>query len=631
MSITNRRSGEFKLKIQAISKEYKKTFNNENIKLTRHNSVNIKSAVKPRPYSGKLPPINKVNPKKEILLPILNNDIKKIQDYISNYNQFLFLNSQKINIMFNKNNFYQSKINSIKESISNNNNIEKEINNAKNLNMTNLLNEYDCKSNEDLIKKINEELNLYKLFIGKINDLFLILKIKINCASDSFPEQFNNNIQQDSFFSNIESFLIEYERTERENEDVIKEIKQIQSFDDLITDNFIGEGIFYKYINKIIKLFYKIYQDLFDNYSDLIKKILKENSPQLGKINSMIKSKSGNFTENFLLIRQIIEEIIQKKYINLIETNKLENEKLNIKLSELNDSLKKQKEENDSLNLKINELNEIIKNQKKEIENSKDKISEYSEMINNKREENKDSIDKISEYRVMINNQREENEDSKDKIIEPHKKNKIRNSFLLLTQIEDSGPLSQIIEDPKIEEKKDEEKNEEKENKEEPKLEEKKNEEPNPKNKLEQYIETIKKESLNLIESINQNKKKKEQLLMNTLKMKQNENNELNALNIKNKEKINILEKELNILKNNINENQSLHNILEEFETIKNELLDCISSQEKENLIKTIEHQELIDYLLQENDSSKNIEKMINDRFNHIEDLIKEEMNKKNY
>ena len=118
---------------------------------------------------------------------------------------------------------------------------------------------------------------------------------------------------------------------------------------------------------------------------------------------------------------------------------------------------------------------------------------------------------------------------------------------------------------------------------------------------------------------------------MNTLKMKQNENNELNALNIKNKEKINVLEKELNILKNNINGNQSLQNILEEFETIKNELLDSISSQEKENLKKITENQELIDTLLQENSSSKNIEKMINERLNHIEHLIKEEINKKNY
>ena len=126
-------------------------------------------------------------------------------------------------------------------------------------------------------------------------------------------------------------------------------------------------------------------------------------------------------------------------------------------------------------------------------------------------------------------------------------------------------------------------------------------------------------------------KKKKEQLLENTLKMKQNENNELNALNIKNKEKINVLEKELNILKNNINGNQSLQNILEEFETIKNELLDSISSQEKENLKKITENQELIDTLLQENSSSKNIEKMINERLNHIEHLIKEEINKKNY
>ena len=584
MSITNRRSGEFKLKIQAISKEYKNTFNSENIKLNRHNSVNLKAAVKPRPFSGKLPPIDKINPQKEILLPILNNDIKKIQDYITSYNQFLFLNSQKINIMFNKNNFYQSKINSIKESI-------------------------------------NEELNLYKLFIRKINDLFLILRIKINCVSDSFPEQFNNNFQQDSFFSNIESFLIEYERTERENEDVIKEIKQIQSFEDLITDNFIGEGIFYKYINKIIKLFYNIYQDLFDNYSDLIENVLNENSPQLGKINSMIKSKSGNFTENFLLIRQIIEEIIQKKYINPIETSKSENEKLSIKLSELNDSLKKQKEENDSLNLKINELNEIINNQKAENENSKDKISElreminnqrkenedlkdkiseYSEMINNQRKENEDLKDKISENSEMINNQREENEDSKDKIIEEHKKkNKIRNSFTIFTQIEDSLSVFQNND--------------------------------NHKNNLEQYIETIKKENLNFIESIHQNKKKKEQLLENTLKMKQNENNELNALNIKNKEKINVLEKELNILKNNINGNQSLQNILEEFETIKNELLDSISSQEKENLKKITENQELIDTLLQENSSSKNIEKMINERLNHIEHLIKEEINKKNY
>ena len=113
--------------------------------------------------------------------------------------------------------------------------------------------------------------------------------------------------------------------------------------------------------------------------------------------------------------------------------------------------------------------------------------------------------------------------------------------------------------------------------------------------------------------------------------MKQNENNELNALNIKNKEKINVLEKELNILKNNINGNQSLQNILEEFETIKNELLDSISSQEKENLKKITENQELIDTLLQENSSSKNIEKMINERLNHIEHLIKEEINKKNY
>ena len=83
--------------------------------------------------------------------------------------------------------------------------------------------------------------------------------------------------------------------------------------------------------------------------------------------------------------------------------------------------------------------------------------------------------------------------------------------------------------------------------------------------------------------------------------MKQNENNELNALNIKNKEKINVLEKELIILKNNINGNQSLQNILEEFETIKNELLDSISTKEKENLKKITENQELIDTLLQEN------------------------------
>ena len=466
-------------------------------------------------------------------LGILKNDIKLIENYIQKC-QKIYDDRKKIdNIFFEKNNFFGT--NKLIDSLHKNSFIDE----PAIININELLKEYNCSNEKQLIAIIGQENIIYNKLIVSTNQLFILL--------NSILDINDNNIKETkSFFTNFELILDEIIEKYSNDKSIIKQIESKTNFENFFCDKFNDNSCFYKCIKKIKDLFFEMYEKIIDILIDLIANVLNYDDDKISNIKTSVHQKI-NFQENITLLRYYIEEVFKNM--------KEENGKLNQTINKVNNQLKEKKEEIENLNQTINENNNKLKEQKDEIEYLNQKITELNQQI--KEEELQNEFLKI----ISEDNKNDDNN------------NKDNNNNNLI----------------------------------------------NNNSNLQLILNQIKEENLAFLNKINEFRENKNQKLEFEIHQKNEEVNEVLAINKKYSLKIKILEKENNIFKNT--ENNDIKKLNEEFEKVKNELLDNIALEKKSDLENKLQLQQYINCLIDENTISKDLEKILQKKINELDKI----------
>ena len=236
------------------------------------------------------------------IIQMLKSDLIQIQDMINS-------NSGDIKMykILNKSPGLSRKLTEIESSFEINNYIDKINEDSKNIKKISKI--YNCKEDE-LIQKLYKELCYNELLLKKINDFFILMKLKIY-RDDTYQETLSKVITINSFIERALSLPIN-------NIDINLEKKKIKEEK--------KENIF---INN------------------------NENENKEKMFNTEIKLNNNNDNKNNL--KKILDE-----YEKVIKKEKFEfNQKINEEIKELNIEINKLKEENDVL---IQEKNNLEKN-----------------------------------------------------------------------------------------------------------------------------------------------------------------------------------------------------------------------------------------------------------------------------
>ena len=234
------------------------------------------------------------------IIQMLKSDLIQIQDMINS-------NSGDIKMykILNKSPGLSRKLTEIESSFEINNYIDKINEDSKNIKKISKI--YNCKEDE-LIQKLYKELCYNELLLKKINDFFILMKLKIY-RDDTYQETFSKVITINSFIERALSLPIN-------NIDINLEKKKIKE---------------------------EKKENIFINNNENKEKIF----------NTEIKLNNNNDNQNNL--KKILDE-----YEKVIKKEKFEfNQKINEEIKELNIEINKLKEENDVL---IQEKNNLEKN-----------------------------------------------------------------------------------------------------------------------------------------------------------------------------------------------------------------------------------------------------------------------------
>ena len=236
------------------------------------------------------------------IIQMLKSDLIQIQDMINS-------NSGDIKMykILNKSPGLSRKLTEIESSFEINNYIDKINEDSKNIKKISKI--YNCKEDE-LIQKLYKELCYNELLLKKINDFFILMKLKIY-RDDTYQETLSKVITINSFIERALSLPIN-------NIDINLEKKKIKE---------------------------EKKENIFINNNE------NENKEKI--INTEIKLNNNNDNKNNL--KKILDE-----YEKVIKKEKFEfNQKINEEIKELNIEINKLKEENDVL---IKEKNNLEKN-----------------------------------------------------------------------------------------------------------------------------------------------------------------------------------------------------------------------------------------------------------------------------
>ena len=236
------------------------------------------------------------------IIQMLKSDLIQIQDMINS-------NSGDIKMykILNKSPGLSKKLSEIESSFEINNYIDKINEDSKNIKKISKI--YNCKEDE-LIQKLYKELCYNELLLKKINDFFILMKLKIY-RDDTYQETLSKVITINSFIERALSLPIN-------NIDINLEKKKIKE---------------------------EKKENIFINNNE------NENKEKI--INTEIKLNNNNDNKNNL--KKILDE-----YEKVIKKEKFEfNQKINEEIKELNIEINKLKEENDVL---IQEKNNLEKN-----------------------------------------------------------------------------------------------------------------------------------------------------------------------------------------------------------------------------------------------------------------------------
>ena len=325
---------------------------------------------------------------------ILKSDLFQIQEMI-NADSYL----TKMYKITSKSPSFTKRLTEIEENKDVKSLIEKITEDASNIDRTGKL--YNCTSTNELLQKLSLDVFYYELLFKKINELFLVLHLKIGGDDNLYQESFSkffviklvterllekfyvNNSESNNTNLNIENnnsvntininsnvFLTnDKSNSDKETESEYKKLLEFNSLSDIIKNYKDSD-------NQVLNHFSAISNNFLDkinkNYNDLIQKF------------STNKTQNSLNIENFLAQKLMIEKIITDK-------NK-EIEKLNELLKEVNDQ--NLFYENNTKNLQKellqvqSEFNKFKEEKAKEKESTKEEIknnktSSYSEQTEN--------------------------------------------------------------------------------------------------------------------------------------------------------------------------------------------------------------------------------------------------------
>ena len=291
------------------------------------------------------------------IIQMLKSDLIQIQDMINS-------NSSDIKMykILNKSPGLSKKLTEIEETTAINNYIEKINEDSKNINRISKL--YNCK-NEELIQKLYRELSYNELLIKKINDFFILMKLKI-FRDDTYQETLSKIITINSFveqakslpsssidFNSLRKKINEKNNLISQNDELIekKEIKiEMKENNDKDNKTFYTDLKIDNKNNDILKILEKFEKNIKKEKAEFNQKISEE-IKELNKEIDKLKEENNILNEEKINLEKNIEEIRGKN----LDQDSYEN----VLKDQFNDMKEAFKE-------KINDLNDELENIKQE-------------------------------------------------------------------------------------------------------------------------------------------------------------------------------------------------------------------------------------------------------------------------
>ena len=350
----------------------------------------------------------------QIMIESLKSDLIKIQEMInSNTNEI------KMYKLLSKVPGLTKKLTDIEESTNISNFIDKITEQSSNIEKIYKI--YGTKSANECIQKLFLECGLNDLLIKKVDDYFILMKLKVN-NDDSYQETFSkvNSIKEFMNKVPIENINKTINQSKKDEEDEINSKNEIEEFLKLKTLNELLE------INvnnkKICPHVAKLVDNYFINLNNGIINIL--NKYESGKDNlNNLNDFTGNQIEKYSKLKEICENVLidyDNKIEDLLNKQK-ETPNLNDEIEKINSKYEKQKNE---LNTKI----ELLIKENEDLKNKMNLNSEFKYTINdinkikNDLEEEKNKLE--DKYKLEINSLNNDIKNLKDHLKELEEKEK---------------------------------------------------------------------------------------------------------------------------------------------------------------------------------------------------------------
>ena len=280
------------------------------------------------------------------IMQMLKSDLIQIQDMINS-------NSSDIKMykILNKSPGLSKKLTEIEENKEINNHIEKINEDSKNIQKISKI--YNCKS-EELIQKLYRELSYNELLIKKLNDFFILMKLKIY-KDDTYQETLSKIIAINSFVELAKSIpsksfdmsLLKNKLSEESKKNIKNEEKDVNNTD---TKTFYTEikinsndNDFKKILEKHEKNIKKEKAEFNQKISEEIKELNKEIN-KLREENDILNEEKNNLEKNIEEIRG--RKLDQDSYENILrdQFNDMK-EAFKEKINDLNDELENIRQE----------------------------------------------------------------------------------------------------------------------------------------------------------------------------------------------------------------------------------------------------------------------------------------------
>ena len=318
------------------------------------------------------------------IIQMLKSDLIQIQDMINS-------NSGDIKMykILNKSPGLSRKLTEIESSFEINNYIDKINEDSKNIKKISKI--YNCKEDE-LIQKLYKELCYNELLLKKINDFFILMKLKIY-RDDTYQETLSKVITINSFIeralslpiNNIDINLEKKKIKEEKKENIFINNNENDNKDKIFnTEIKLDNNNDYKNnLKKILDEYEKVIKKEKFEFNQKINEEIKELNIEINKLkeeNDVLIQEKNNLEKNIETIRG--KKLDQDSYENILrdQFNDMK-EAFKEKINELNDELENIKQET---RVKFYQKEEELKQEKKKKNAFLEEISSLQDKLENK-------------------------------------------------------------------------------------------------------------------------------------------------------------------------------------------------------------------------------------------------------